>query len=128
MLLIIHSAGVVRILMVAYIYIYAELQSQESEEWSINIDKYWLQRYFLFSKFDKGIEMDEEGWFSVTPEAIAEHHASHCSADDVVIDCFTGVGGNSIQFAQRYICSIVSMVGKMWHVAYHIQAYFSIYA
>lgn len=44
--------------------------------------------------------MDEEGWFSVTPEAIAKHHASRGSGG-VVIDCFTGVGGNAIQFASR---------------------------
>ena len=33
--------------------------------------KYWMQRYTLFSRFDDGILMDEEGWFSVTPEGIA---------------------------------------------------------
>jgi len=39
-----------------------------------------------------------EGWFSATPEKIAEHIASRCQCD-VVIDAFCGVGGNSIQFA-----------------------------
>ncbi len=33
--------------------------------------KYWMQRYTLFARFDDGILLDEEGWFSVTPEAIA---------------------------------------------------------
>lgn len=33
--------------------------------------KYWLQRYTLFSRFDEGVMMDEEGWYSVTPEAVA---------------------------------------------------------
>ncbi|KAJ3697142.1 hypothetical protein LUZ61_000847 [Rhynchospora tenuis] len=65
-----------------------------------DIGKYWNQRYALFSRFDSGIEMDEEGWFSVTPEAIAKHHASRCSTG-AVVDCFTGVGGNAIQFAMR---------------------------
>ncbi|KAJ1696831.1 hypothetical protein LUZ63_005343 [Rhynchospora breviuscula] len=65
-----------------------------------DIGKYWNQRYTLFSRFDSGIEMDEEGWFSVTPEAIAKHHASRCSTGTIV-DCFTGVGGNAIQFAMR---------------------------
>lgn len=59
----------------------------------------------LFSLFDSGIEMDEEGWFSVTPEAIAKHHASRCCMGTVV-DCFTGVGGNAIQFAMRYVLHI----------------------
>lgn len=44
-----------------------------------------------------------EGWFSVTPERIAEHIAlrvdqSFCPAQ-LVIDAFCGVGGNAIQFA-----------------------------
>ncbi|KAH7679443.1 trimethylguanosine synthase protein [Dioscorea alata] len=63
-----------------------------------NVAKYWCQRYLLFSQFDDGIKMDEEGWFSVTPESIARHHASRCGSGTVV-DCFAGVGGNSIQFA-----------------------------
>ncbi|CAN4110598.1 unnamed protein product [Withania somnifera] len=42
--------------------------------------------------------MDEEGWFSVTPEQIAVRHAVRCGGG-VVIDAFTGVGGNAIQFA-----------------------------
>ncbi|XP_014834668.1 PREDICTED: trimethylguanosine synthase-like [Poecilia mexicana] len=44
-----------------------------------------------------------EGWFSVTPEKIAEHIALRVEqsfADSqVVIDAFCGVGGNAIQFA-----------------------------
>ncbi|WOH02857.1 hypothetical protein DCAR_0522247 [Daucus carota subsp. sativus] len=74
--------------------------NQISEEFSPIIGKYWHQRYQLFSKFDCGIRMDEEGWFSVTPELIAKHHASRCGSGTVV-DCFTGVGGNAIQFALR---------------------------
>lgn len=70
-------------------------------ECSANISKYWCQRYLLFSKFDNGIKMDEEGWFSVTPESIARHHASRCGSG-IIVDCFTGVGGNAIQFALRY--------------------------
>jgi hypothetical protein len=38
-------------------------------------DKYWAQRRRLFSRFDEGIELDRDGWFSVTPEAIAHHIA-----------------------------------------------------
>lgn len=60
--------------------------------------KYWGQRYRLFSKFDDGVKMDREGWFSVTPEKIAEHIADRCRCD-LIIDAFCGVGGNTIQFA-----------------------------
>ncbi|EYU25431.1 hypothetical protein ABFS82_03G043100 [Erythranthe guttata] len=65
-----------------------------------SISKYWCQRYLLFSRFDSGIKMDEEGWFSVTPETLAKHHAVRCGSG-VIVDVFTGVGGNAIQFAQR---------------------------
>nr|XP_020507432.1 trimethylguanosine synthase [Labrus bergylta] len=65
--------------------------------------KYWAQRYRLFSRFDEGIKLDREGWFSVTPERIAEHIAlrvEHSFPDSqLVIDAFCGVGGNAIQFA-----------------------------
>ena len=33
--------------------------------------KYWLLRHTLFSRFGEGVALDEEGWYSVTPEAIA---------------------------------------------------------
>lgn len=70
------------------------------------IAKYWRQRYSLFSLYDRGIAMDEEGWFSVTPESIARVQArrvlGQCEERSglVVIDCFAGVGGNAIQFAK----------------------------
>ncbi|KAF4803216.1 hypothetical protein TURU_018337 [Turdus rufiventris] len=64
--------------------------------------KYWAQRYRLFSRFDEGIKLDREGWFSVTPEKIAEHIAVRVSQSfncDIIVDAFCGVGGNAIQFA-----------------------------
>ena len=45
--------------------------------------KYWFQRYRLFSKFDQGIWMDKEGWFSATPEKIAKHIAERCRFSDI---------------------------------------------
>ncbi|GKV26878.1 hypothetical protein SLEP1_g36096 [Rubroshorea leprosula] len=61
--------------------------------------KHWLQRYKLFSRHDEGLRMDEEGWYSVTPEEIAIGHAERCGGG-LVIDCFSGVGGTAIQFAR----------------------------
>ena len=58
--------------------------------------KYWFQRYRLFSKFDSGIWMDRESWFSVTPEKIAKHLAERCRCE-LILDGFCGVGGNAIQ-------------------------------
>ncbi|KAF9606365.1 hypothetical protein IFM89_025033 [Coptis chinensis] len=78
----------------------AEFHFEEMpQEFPHGITKYWCQRYSLFSKFDDGIKMDEEGWFSVTPEPIARHHATRCGGGTVV-DSFTGVGGNAIQLAK----------------------------
>ncbi|XP_060761608.1 trimethylguanosine synthase isoform X3 [Neoarius graeffei] len=67
-----------------------------------DLAKYWAQRYRLFSRFDEGIKLDHEGWFSVTPEKIAEHIAQRvqvASQTLVIVDAFCGVGGNAIQFA-----------------------------
>lgn len=66
--------------------------------------KYWNQRYNLFSRFDDGIMMDDESWYSVTPENIAKHiakrfHLSLGSGHLLIVDGFCGVGGNLIQFA-----------------------------
>ena len=68
------------------------------------LEKYFLQRYMLFSKYDRGVKLDSEGWYSVTPEVLAAHMAERCRCD-MIIDAFTGVGGNAIQFA--YTCERV---------------------
>ena len=39
------------------------------------LNKYWKKRYFLFSKFDRGVKIDDESWYSVTPEPMAKHIA-----------------------------------------------------
>ncbi|GAA5902221.1 RNA methyltransferase [Sporobolomyces salmoneus] len=62
------------------------------------LEKYWAQRYRLFSRFDEGCEMDREGWYSVTPENIAIQIAERCRSG-VIVDAFCGVGGNAISFA-----------------------------
>ncbi|KAF7273595.1 hypothetical protein GWI33_013703 [Rhynchophorus ferrugineus] len=62
------------------------------------IRKYWFRRFSLFSRFDEGIKLDEESWYSVTPEKVAKHAAERCACD-VIVDAFCGAGGNSIQFA-----------------------------
>ena len=41
--------------------------------------------------------MDEQSWYSVTPEKIAEHIAKRVK-NKVVLDAFCCVGGNLIQF------------------------------
>uniref|UniRef100_A0A6P4FUQ6 Trimethylguanosine synthase n=1 Tax=Drosophila rhopaloa TaxID=1041015 RepID=A0A6P4FUQ6_DRORH len=60
--------------------------------------KYWFKRFSLFSRFDQGIRLDRESWFSVTPEKIAKQ-TSRRLACDLIVDGFCGCGGNAIQFA-----------------------------
>lgn len=64
-----------------------------------HLAKYYYQRHRLFHKFDEGIELDEESWYSVTPEKIAQHIADRFAGRQVVLDLFSGAGGNAIQFA-----------------------------
>jgi trimethylguanosine synthase len=76
-------------------------------------DKYWAQRKRLFVKYDQGIQLDREGWYSVTPEAIANHIARRMVAGNngmVVLDACAGVGGNAIAFARRPEVSLVVCV------------------
>lgn len=60
--------------------------------------KYWYRRFQLFHKFDEGVQLDAESWFSVTPEELAKHTAERLRCD-LIIDAFCGAGGNAIQFA-----------------------------
>ncbi len=41
--------------------------------------------------------MDTQSWYSVTPQAVAEHVASRLAGFDCVLDAFAGAGGDSIQ-------------------------------
>ncbi|KAA8493846.1 Trimethylguanosine synthase [Porphyridium purpureum] len=63
------------------------------------VSKYYHQRYRLFHRYDQGVLMDEELWFSVTPEKIAVHIAERLRGCMTVVDAFCGAGGNAIQFA-----------------------------
>ena len=84
-------------------------------------DKYWAQRRRLFSRFDQGIQLDGQGWYSVTPEIIADHVAKRVGElaavhiiprnelsppplpreeGIIILDAFCGCGGNSIAFGK----------------------------
>lgn len=66
-------------------------------------ERYWGRRYSLFSLFDLGVELDDESWYSVTPETLAMHHADRCAwrEESILLDACSGVGGNSIQLARK---------------------------
>ncbi|KAH8111817.1 RNA cap guanine-N2 methyltransferase-domain-containing protein [Phellopilus nigrolimitatus] len=64
-----------------------------------HLQKYFAQRHRYFSLYDDGCLLDEEGWYSVTPEKIADQIAERCRCD-TILDAFCGVGGNAIAFAK----------------------------
>ncbi|HSH55916.1 MAG TPA: methyltransferase domain-containing protein [Candidatus Limnocylindrales bacterium] len=63
------------------------------------LQKYWDNRYQYFSRFDDGIQVDEEGLYSVVPETVGMHQASLIQGT-TVLDGFVGVGGSTIAFAR----------------------------
>ena len=64
-----------------------------------SISSDFSQRRRYFSLYDEGCLLDRVGWYSVTPELIANQIAERCRCDTIV-DAFCGVGGNAIAFAQ----------------------------
>ena len=65
---------------------------------------YYVQRYYFFSLYDEGIQMDQESWYSVTPEEISEYIASIIpdSLNSVILDAFCGCGGNVISLSKKF--------------------------
>ena len=63
------------------------------------VDPDFFQRRRYFSLYDQGCLLDRIGWYSVTPELIANQIAERCRCD-TIIDAFCGVGGNTIAFAK----------------------------
>ncbi|KDR80976.1 hypothetical protein GALMADRAFT_264915 [Galerina marginata CBS 339.88] len=66
-----------------------------------HLQKYFSQRRRFFSLYSTppGCLLDEEGWYSVTPELLADQIAERCRCD-TILDAFCGVGGNAIAFAK----------------------------
>jgi len=82
-----------------------------------DLQKYWDQRYSLFSMYDEGIHKTEETWYGVTPEPVARQIASDLAASTpssktFVIDIFAGAGGNAIAFALSNRWSTVIAIEK----------------
>ncbi|PSR71046.1 hypothetical protein PHLCEN_2v13094 [Hermanssonia centrifuga] len=66
------------------------------------LSKYFFQRTRYFSLYAEGCLLDSEGWYSVTPELIANQIAERCRCM-TILDAFCGVGGNAIAFAKTFI-------------------------
>lgn len=79
-------------------------------------EKYWDQRYRIFSRYDQGILLDPESWYSATYECIGEELARICVRQAQVNRCkiatvwdgFSGCGGTGISFCRRgfYVTAI----------------------
>lgn len=80
----------------------AELQNDMVSK---DCSKFYKKRRYLFSKYDSGIKLDQESWYSVTPESVGEYIADRVvqtlGRDDLtILDAFAGCGGNIIQFGK----------------------------
>ncbi|KAH7162811.1 RNA cap guanine-N2 methyltransferase-domain-containing protein [Dactylonectria estremocensis] len=68
-----------------------------------DIQKYFSQRYSIFSLYDEGVYMTDDAWFGVTPEPVANQVSNDmygtAERKHILIDVFGGAGGNSIAFA-----------------------------
>lgn len=71
-----------------------------------NCRKFWRKRYKLFSRFDDGVYMSSDMWFSVTPEAMALFTArlvrQMLPEAKYILDVCCGAGGNAIQLAYEF--------------------------
>ena len=107
---------------------------------AIDMTKYWRRRLLLWSKYDSGVLMDDEGWYSVTPETVAAHIARRYPPDrcclpgvhppllslsgrlpsftgTVIVDGFCGYGGNTIQFALcNPECVVIGIDSSLEHI------------
>lgn len=85
-----------------------EIFSKKEQFYGI-MKKYWNQRHNIFEKYDDGILLTKELWFSVTPEIISKFTARiihHCFKNKngkvFVMDAFSGGGGNVNQFLKYF--------------------------
>ncbi len=62
------------------------------------LQHYWDMRNDLLSRFDEGIQCDEEGLYSLKAQKSMEGIANEIKGD-VIVDAFGGIGGASIAFA-----------------------------
>jgi hypothetical protein len=72
-----------------------------------DVERYWLARYSLLSRWAEGVRVNAHSLFSITAEVIAKHQAQALSHASVVFDAFCGCGGNAIQLARvaSQVCS-----------------------
>jgi trimethylguanosine synthase len=75
------------------------MSSSSENPFGPGLQKYWDRRYEYFSLWDRGIQTDAEGLYSVIPEVVGDAQAKHIQGTHV-IDGFAGIGGSAIAFAR----------------------------
>ncbi|MBS1889928.1 MAG: hypothetical protein JST59_01430 [Actinobacteria bacterium] len=107
--------GIVKITTEHFAYSYAQYDYGSKEQRSTlginrNIRKYFIKRFFLFEKFDDGILLDEESWYSVVAEPISKWLKNRLLESKIhlnsILEPFVGVGGIAVHLsciAHRYI-------------------------
>lgn len=56
---------------------------QDIAEVPWDLQKYYSQRYSIFSKYDDGIWMTDDTWFGVTPEPVAKFAFAYMDSNAV---------------------------------------------
>lgn len=66
--------------------------------------RYFNKRHFLFSRFDEGIHIDTESWYSAIPEPVALYLLQRMKQNKVtrIFEPFCGVGGIAVHLAGNF--------------------------
>jgi trimethylguanosine synthase len=84
----------------------------------------WKRRFELFTRFDRGIRFDKEGFEISKTETVADFLAARLPGK-VVLDAFTGLGGSAIAFARhgKRVISIEANRGRSQMAARNAAVY-----
>lgn len=71
---------------------------------SPHLGSYLKRRQFLFSKFDEGIQYDEESLYSIIPESVSLYlkHRFKNSGIRKICEPFSGVGGVAVHLCDAF--------------------------
>lgn len=89
--------------------------------------RYFNKRNYLFSKFEQGIEIDEESWYSVIPEAVSIYLRERFREKKVkrIFEPFSGIGGIAIHLCDSFEEYIVNDIDphKIKMLQHNMQVY-----
>lgn len=84
-----------------------------------------LEKCYLFSLMDRGIQVDEGIETQVTPEKVANYLAKRARNYNLVIDAFAGAGGNAIAFAKEsdFVIAIEKDMKRCQQIRHNLHLY-----